>query len=217
MEIVGVVPGLRHTMFDRSPIPHVYLPFGRNYRAGMTVHVKLAGGGRPAEVAALRAVREELRAIDERLPVLMLKTLEEFRESTIYLWMARAGAKFFTTFGALALFLAAVGLYGVKAYLVSLRTREIGIRLAIGASPRDVLWMVMREGLTLTLGGLAIGLALALLIAKVVGSYLYQASPYDPVVFSVAPMVLAAASMLASYLPARRAMRVEPIIALRTE
>lgn len=108
----------------------MYLPFGRNYRAGMTVHVKLAGGGRPAEVAALRAVREELRAIDERLPVLMLKTLEEFRESTIYL---------------------------------------------------------------------------------------YQASPYDPVVFSVAPMVLAAASMLASYLPARRAMRVEPIIALRTE
>lgn len=96
----------------------------------MTVHVKLAGGGRPAEVAALRAVREELRAIDERLPVLMLKTLEEFRGSTIYL---------------------------------------------------------------------------------------YQASPYDPVVFSVAPMVLAAASMLASYLPARRAMRVEPIIALRTE
>ena len=216
-EIVGVVPGLRHDLYDRAPVEHVYTPFGQHYRSWTNLHVKLTGGGRDAEVAALEAVRPTIRAVDERLPVLWLKTLEEYRATNLFLWVARAGAKLFTTFGALALFLAVVGLYGVKAYLVSLRTREIGVRLALGAAPRDVLWMILRDGFALTCVGIGVGLGLSALVALAVERLVYQPSPFDPVVFALGPLVLAAAAMAATWIPARRAMRVQPIVALRAE
>jgi predicted permease len=216
-EIVGVVPGLRHDLYDREPVAHVYTSFGQHYRSWTNLHVKLAGGGREAEAAALEAVRRTVRGVDERLPMLWLKTLEDYRATNFFLWIARAGAKLFTTFGALALFLAVVGLYGVKAYLVSLRTREIGVRLALGASPRDVLWMILRDGLALTGVGIVVGLGLAALVALAVSRLVYQSSPFDPVVFTLGPIVLAAAAMAATWIPARRAMRVQPIVALRAE
>ena len=123
----------------------------------------------------------------------------------------------FSTFGGLALFLAVVGLYGVKSYVVSRRTREIGIRMALGANRRDVLWLVLREGVVLTVVGLGLGLLLSVGIAQLRGNLLYEVSTLDPLVFALALALLAGSSLLASYLPARRATRVVPVVALRCE
>lgn len=119
--------------------------------------------------------------------------------------------------GALALLLALAGVYGVKSYVVSQRTREFGIRIAIGARPSDVLWLVLRDGMSLTAAGLAVGLPLAALAGLGLSRLLYQVSPLDPVVFVAGPVVLALAAMLAAWIPARRAMRIAPVTALRTE
>jgi predicted permease len=217
MEVVGVVPGLRHDLFDKAPVAHVYLPFGRQFRSGMNVHLRAAGAGPAAETAVLQAARREIRAVDERLPVLGLKTMEQFRDASIFYWIVKAGAWLFAVFGAVAVFLAVVGLYAVKAYVVARRTREIGIRMALGSSPRNVLWMVLKEGMGLTAAGLAVGFWIAAGIGMLVGSMLYEVSAFDPAVFLAAPLLLAMASLAACYLPARRATRIQPTVALRTE
>lgn len=183
----------------------------------MNLHVRLDAPGREAAQAMLQTVRAEVRAFDERLPILALKTLEDFRADSAGIWVVRAGARVFTTFGALALFLAVIGLYAVKAYVVSRRTREIGIRMALGADRGDVLWLVLREGIVLTLTGLGVGLLLSVGTARLLASLLYEVNTLDPVVFILAPLVLAASTLLASYLPARRATRVVPMVALRHE
>ena len=217
LSVVGLAPGRRNEIFDQQPTPHVYVPFGWQYRGNMNIHVRLDAPGREAAQAMLQTVRAEVRAFDERLPVLALKTLEDFRADSAGIWVVRAGARVFTTFGALALFLAVIGLYAVKAYVVSRRTREIGIRMALGAGKGDVLWLVLREGILLTVAGLGVGLLLSVGTAQLLASLLYEVSTLDPVVFILAPLVLAAATLLASYLPARRATRVEPMVALRYE
>jgi len=217
MEVVGVVPGLRHDLFDKAPVAHVYLPFGRQFRSGMNVHLRAAGTGPAAEAAVLQAARREIRAADERLPVLGLKTMAQFRDSSVFYWIVKAGAWLFAAFGAVAVFLAVVGLYAVKAYVVARRTREIGIRMALGSTPGNVLWLVLKEGLALTAAGLGVGIWFAAGIGMLVGSMLYDVSAFDPVVFLAAPLLLAAASMAACYLPALRATRIQPTVALRTE
>jgi predicted permease len=217
MEVVGVVPGLRHDLFDKAPVAHVYVPFGRQFRSGMNVHLRAAGTGPAAETAVLQAARREIRAVDERLPVLGLKTMAQFRDASVFYWIVKAGAWLFAIFGGVAVFLAVVGLYAVKAYVVARRTREIGIRMALGSSPRDVLWMVLKEGLGLTAAGLAVGFWLAAGIGMLVGNQLYEVSAFDPAVFVAAPLLLAAASLAACYLPALRATRIQPTVALRTE
>jgi predicted permease len=217
VEVVGIAPGLRHDLFDKSPGAHVYLPFGQHYRAGMNLHVRMSGGDERAEAAMLGTLRREIRALDERLPILSVKSLRAHRDGSLPLWLVRTGANLFTAFGTLAMLLAVVGVYGVKAYVVSRRTREIGIRIALGAAPRDVLWLVLREGLGLTLTGVAIGLGLAAVAARLVSSLLYEVSAFDPIIFLAAPLLLASAATLASYIPARRATRVVPLTALRFE
>jgi predicted permease len=217
MEVVGVVPGLRHDLFDKAPVAHIYTPFGRQFRSGMNVHLRAASTTPAAEAAVLQAVRREVRAVDDRLPVLGLQTMTHFRDSSVFYWIVKAGAWLFAVFGAVAVFLAVVGLYAVKAYVVARRTREIGIRMALGSTPQNVLWMVLKEGLALTAAGLVVGLWVAAGIGLLVGSLLYEVSAFDPVVFLVAPLLLAAASLAACYLPALRATRIEPTVALRME
>ena len=217
LSVVGLAPKRRNDIFDQQPTPTVYVPFGWQYPANMNVHVRLGTGGREAAQSMLQTVRDEVRVFDARLPVLSLKTLEDFRADSAGVWAVRAGASVFTTFGALALFLAIIDLYAVKAYAVSRRTREIGIRMALGAGPSDVLWMVLRESVVLTLAGLGVGLLLSLGTAQLLASLLYEVSTLDPVVFTLAPLVLAVSMLLASYLSARRATRVLPMVALRHE
>ncbi len=217
MEVVGVVPGLRHDLFDKAPVAHIYTPFGRQFRSGMNVHLRAAGSGPAAETAVLQAARREIRAADERLPVLGLKTMEQFRDGSVFYWIVKAGAWLFAIFGAVAVFLAVIGLYAVKAYVVARRTREIGIRMALGSSPRDVLVMVLKEGMALTAAGLFLGFWMAFGIGRLVGSLLYEVNGFDPVVFLAAPLLLASASLAACYLPALRATRIQPTVALRTE
>ncbi len=213
--IVGVVTGVRHDLVDRTPVAHVYLPTGQHYRGHVYMHVRLAGEG--VETAMFGALREAIRAADPRLPVLQMLTLRQQRDRNLMLWAVNSGARLFSVFAAVALLLAIIGVYGVKSYVVSRRTREIGIRMALGATRSSVLWLVLREGLTLTLAGIGVGLLLAWGVARALSGLLYEVSALDPLVFAVAPVVLAASAMAASYVPALRATRVLPLTALRTE
>jgi predicted permease len=216
LEIVGVAPGLRHDIFDAAPVPQVYVAFGGQYRGNMNVHLRVAGGPR-AEIAMLDTVRREVRQVDAHLPIVSLKTMANHRDSSILAWSVRVAAGLFSAFGVLALLLATIGVYGLKAYDVSRRTREIGIRMALGATTGDVERLVMREGVRTTVIGLAIGLLLAAGLGKLVSGLLYRVSPFDPGVLAIAVAALSTAAMLACYLPARRATRVAPTEALRAE
>jgi predicted permease len=216
LTVVGVAPGLRHDLGDEGPVPYVYVPFGGHYQSGMNVHVRVASGG-PEPAAMLATLRDQVRAVDPRLPVLAATTLAGYRDDSIALWLVRTGARLFTLFGVVALFLAVAGVYGVKAYLVARRTREIGIRMALGATRADVVRLVLADGLRITGAGLGLGLVLALLSGQVVSGMLYQVSPADPLVLAGAPVVLAAAALLAAVVPARRATRIAPVTALRSE
>ena len=217
LEVVGVVATIRDDLFPSEPRPHVYVPFGQNFQANMNIHLRTSATEAESRTLLLQEVRRETRAVDDQVPIMNLKTLQgHLRESTS-LWMMRLGATMFTAFGALALFLAVVGVYGVKAYTVAQRTREIGIRKALGATSGDTLWLIVREGLILTTVGLALGVLLAAGVARLLSSLLYEVSALDPLAFVVAPSILAAASLLASYLPARRAATVDPLTALRHE
>jgi hypothetical protein len=215
MEIVGIAPPIRDGLFDREAGPAIYETWGRNYRAGLFLHVRTGRPGTEADLLA--AIRHAMQAYDPKLPILETTTMSAFHEHSLELWAARAGGKMFLILGGLALLLAVVGLYGVKAYIVSQRTREIGIRMALGARPRDVMAMVMREGALLSAAGVALGLPLAALLGLALGSVLYDVKPLDPLVFSLAPALLALAALTATWLPARRAMRVTPLTALRTD
>jgi ABC-type antimicrobial peptide transport system permease subunit len=133
------------------------------------------------------------------------------------IWFMKTAARLFAVFGGLALFLAVVGVYGVKSYIVSRRTREIGIRMALGADAAKVRWMVLRESINLTALGLASGLGLSVLVGLALRGMVYGVKAIDPAILSTAAVVLAAAALIACYLPARRATQVQPISALRHE
>ncbi len=217
MEVVGVVPPVRERLFEESLLAHVYVPFGQRYQSNMNIHLRVSARGKEAEAALMQTIRRETRLFDERLPVLALKTLRGHMEANIELWIARTGARMFTIFGLVALFLAVVGVYGVKSYTVARRTREIGIRMSLGATTGNTLWMVLSEGLALTGAGVGIGLLLALGVGRVLSSMLYRVSSTDPVILIVGPLILTAVSLFACYIPARRAARVDPMVALRYE
>jgi predicted permease len=212
--IVGVVPGIRDDLFEHELAPHIYVPSEADYRGTMHVHARVTRGSGDE---MLGTIRRELRAVDDRLPVTELRTMQEFHDRGLLLWVIRTAGRTLTGLGGLALLLAVVGVYGVRSYVVSQRTREIGIRLALGARPRDIAWMLVRDGARTTLAGIAIGFPLAVAVGRVLSAEIYDVHPYDPLVLTLAPLVLTSAAALATYLPARRGMRVSPLDALRTE
>jgi predicted permease len=216
-EVVGVVGNVKESIFLDDSQPELYVPFGQEYQADMNIHLKTAAQGKEAEARLLEAVRKEIGSVDDHLPVLELRTLRQHLESGVDLWIAGTGARMFSIFGATALLMAMVGLYGVRAYTVARRRREIGIRMALGANASDTLRMILREGVIVTSIGVGIGLLISAAVGKVLGGFLYEVSGADPVVFLAAPILLSVISLLACYLPARNAARVDPMIALRSE
>jgi predicted permease len=217
MEIVGIAPPIRDTLFQNSASPHLYVPSGRHFRSMVNLHMRLADASAATESAALQTVRAELTQLDPQLPLMELMPMRRFHDRSLELWAVNTGGKVVMTLGGLALLLALAGVYGVKSYVVSQRTREFGIRVAVGARPRDVMWLVLRDGLTLTAIGLGIGIPLAAAAGFSLSRMLYEVSPIDPIVFIAGPLTLAAAATLAAWIPARRATRVAPVTALRTE
>jgi hypothetical protein len=217
LRVVGLVPGTKQDLFDPAPVPHIYVPFGSVPTSGVYLHVTTSAPTAEAEAALVPSLRLTVERADRALPVLSAETRAAYRESNIVFGLVRVGASMFETFALVALVLAVVGVYGVKAYIVSSRTREIGVRIALGATPRSVVWAVVGDGLLLAGAGLAVGVVLSALASVGMRAMTVQASPVDvPTVLS-ATLVLAASAVLASWIPARRATRVEPTIALRAE
>jgi predicted permease len=213
MQIVGIAPAIREDVTERESPAHVYVPAGRHYRAALHLHVKV--GTRIDAASALDAIRREIAGIEPRLPILGLTTMRAFQDRSLALWVLEAGGTVFRILGLLALTLAVVGVYGVRSYLVSSRTREIGIRMALGADRRHVLWMMLRQGFALTVVGLSIGFPLALAVSFALNSAMWGFTGFNAPVILGAPLVLALATLAATYVPARRATRVEPLDALR--
>lgn len=217
IEIVGIVPATRHSLFQRNPPGAIYLPFARSFQSDVSFFVRFRSLPIGSEVATADLLRRTVREVDASTPIISLRTFQQHLDANLQLWIVRAGATMFSIFGVLALGLSVVGLYGVKAYSVARRTREIGIRMALGAQRSAVLHMIMREGSIMLLCGVTLGLLLAMATGKILSGILYQVGALDPVAFTAAPLLLAAAALIATWLPARRATRVNPMRALRTE
>ena len=215
IRVVGIVPAVKHSLGNPRPSKHVYVPLGQHYESAMTLQIRLADG--TAEQAMLGTVARVIREVDARVPVLRVETWRDHIDGSFEAWLYRAGATVFSAFGGIALLLAVIGVYGVKLYVVSRRTREFGIRIATGADPRALLWQVLREGGRITAIGIGLGLLLALGAGQFLQGILYGVAGFEPVVLVTAPLILLAASLLASYLPALRATQVDPTVALRSE
>lgn len=211
LEVVGVVGDGKYRTLGEAPRPFLYMPFAQSYSPDMALVAVSEGNER----ALLAQVRAELEALDPSLPIFHLGTLGE--HLSIMLFLPRMGAGLLAAMGLLGLLLASVGLYGVVAYAVSKRTREVGIRMALGAGGGDVLRLVVREGMALVAVGIALGIAAALAGSRVLGSLLYGIGTSDPVTYVTIPLLLAGVAFLANLLPALRATRVDPIRALRYE
>ena len=209
--VVGLARDTRYRELTRPVPPLVYIPIRQRYRPNFMLHVRAGTDPRALEPA----LRRTFERIDLNLPFVDVRTMSEQADASLMLQRVGAGA--LSAFGALALVLAAVGLYGVLSYSVGQRTREIGVRIAVGASRRDVLTLVVGGALRLTIVGLAAGLLLAIGAAQLLRSQLYGVSPLDPVTFVGVVALLGAVALLAAWLPARRAAKVDPIVALQAE
>lgn len=216
IEVVGIVPSVRRNLFEKEVGRNIYLPYSRGFQSNVHFLVRFATTPVDA-VATADLLRRTVRDFDPALPVLNVKSFPQHLDGNIQVWLVRAGAALFSVFGGLALGLAVVGIYGVKAYAVARRTREIGIRMALGAQPGAVLRMILREAALMLICGVVLGLLLALGTGQLVSSLLYRVSATDPVAFIVAPAVLTTAALVACWIPARRATRINPLTALRTE
>ena len=210
-EIIGVVANVMDLDMDDLTEPGVYFPFAQSPSPRMTLVIRAPG----SHTRIAPAVRAELAALDPRLPISEIKTMEQIvyeRRSPreMMMWML-------IVFGVMAMLMASVGTYAVMGYAVSRRTREIGVRMALGGLPADILRLVLRRGLSLALIGIGVGLAGAFALTRALGRLLYGVTATDPLTFIGVSLALASVALLACYLPARRAMKVDPVVALRCE
>lgn len=215
--IIGIVRAHRHEVLAGEMPKRIFAPLAQAYSGGVILQVRLARDERAAVAAMIPTLRQTLREVEPTMPILQIEPFENIVEKNVGLWAIRFAAILFGIFGGIALLLAVVGVYGVKAYSVARRTREIGIRMALGADRSDVFALIMKQGALQTAFALGLGLLLALGLGRVLAKMLYQVSPSDPVALIAASLMLGAAALLACFLPARRAMRVTPMTALRTE
>jgi predicted permease len=217
MEIVGIVSNHRNHPRVGDTDPHLYVPFAQGYSPDVFVTIRFATNNPRSVAASTAGLRQAFRNIDPDLPVLRLVPFADMVDGNLDLWMIRSGAVMFGMFGGIALLLAVVGVYGVKAYAVARRTREIGIRMALGAMPANVFALLMKQGSLQTIFAVFLGTILSLLLGRAVFSHFVSVSPHDPLVLGASIAILAGSALLACYLPARRATKVNPIDALRAE
>jgi putative ABC transport system permease protein len=210
-EIVGVVRDSKYVSLSESPMPFVFLPLPQNHETGMTLLVRASGN--PASLAG--PVRQEVQGIEPNLPVSNPTPMNELIGNTLY--AARVGAILLGVFAILALVLASIGLYGVMSFAVAQRTRELGIRMALGAQAGDVFGLVLRHAARLIVAGVVLGLGVAFAVTRLLTSFLYGVSATDRITFVVIPVVLAIVALIACYVPARRATKVDPLVALKYE
>jgi len=210
-EIIGVVGDIRNRSLNMEPTPAYYVPQTQTPFDQMTVVVKTTNDPRSVVAAVTKAVG----ALDRDLPVFGVKTMDQYLAASV------AAPRFNTTllsiFAAVALVLTIVGLYGVMSYAVAQRTNEIGIRMALGAQTRDVMRLVVKQGVKLVALGLALGLVGSFALMKLLTALLFGVTKHDPLTFAAVSVLLSAVALLACYIPARRATRIDPLIALRYE
>jgi putative ABC transport system permease protein len=210
-EIVGIVGNIHDVSLGKDPGPMLYVPYAQAPLYGGEIVVKST----LSASAVVGAIRSVTHSIDKNLPVTDIAQLPDVLNASVA--QPRFRTLLLGLFGAIALILAAVGIFGVISYSVSRRTHELGIRMALGAQPGSVVSMILRETLALTLIGIAIGVPCAVAAARLVTHLLFNVAPYDPATLTLVSLLLVAVGALASYIPARRAMKVDPVVALRCE
>jgi len=208
--VVGIAKDSKYNFIGEEPTPYIYQATTQVYQPQLSLFVKAA-----QPEAVLGTVRGEVQQLDRNLPLTGVFTLADIFDQS--LWAPRMAASLLAVFAGLSLVLAVIGIYGVMAYAVSQRTRELGIRMALGASRAEVLRLVVQQGLRVTLLGVGLGLAASFAVTRLIATMLFDVSPTDVVTFPAVPLLLAAAALGASYLPALRATRIDPMVALRYE
>jgi predicted permease len=210
-EIVGVVSNVRYRALETAGSPDVYVPVWQSHHSRMRLFIR----SRLDTRTLVSAVTREVRALDPNLPLSDIKSMEGWVGDAM--WRTRVGMWLLSAFAGLALLLTAIGIFGVMAQTVMQRTHEIGLRMALGAQRHDVLSLVLRRAMILTGAGLAIGVGLALTLTRVMSTLLYDVPPHDPMTFGAVALLLGLVALAACYVPARRATRVDAVIALRSE
>jgi ABC-type antimicrobial peptide transport system permease subunit len=211
VQVAGVAKDGKYLTIGERSQPYLFLPLAQNYTRKIRMVLRAAGDPR----GLAPSLRSAVASLDGDLPVFGVKTMDQFLDRLLSASQAAAGIV--GLFGFLALLMASVGLYGLLSFAVHRRTREIGIRMALGAQRRDVLALVVRQGLLLAAAGIVAGLGLALAVTRLVASLLYDVSASDPLTYAVFSLLLAVVAAGACLLPARRATRVDPMVALRYE
>jgi len=209
LQVVGVVKTTNYQTLGETPQACIYIPLRQNYSDGMILYVRTERD--PSTILA--AVQGEIRGLDPALPMEDMRTGTKVIDQA--LWWSKIGVGLLGVFGLLALGLASVGLYGIMAYSVNQRRREIGVRMALGAGPAEVSLFILRQGMTVVFSGIALGVVLAFLLGRALSRFLYEVSANDPLSLGAASLVLLVVAFLACYLPARSASRVDPLVALR--
>jgi putative ABC transport system permease protein len=212
MTIVGVVGNIKSDGFDQPDQPHLYFPIFQNPAYAMAIYLRTTD---VAPLSLTQSVREQVRAVDRDLPVFGERTMAQV--ATESLGRRKFAMQLVGLFGILALLLSAVGIYGVIAYSVSQRTREIGVRVALGASSSAILRWVLKQGMILTIAGVAVGLLGAFALTRLLRSLLFGIGPADVLTYGVLAVLLIVVALIACYVPARRATKVDPLVALRYE
>jgi predicted permease len=210
-EVIGVTPTGKYRFIFEDPNPYYFEPIAQHYQPLRVLQIRTIGD--PESLAP--AVEREIRMLNPDLPVYDVRSMEHTLDGPNGFWLLRMGAMFGGALGLLGLVLALVGIYGVVSYSAAQRTQEIGVRMALGAQPSDILNLVVGQGLRLIGAGLLVGVVAALALARVLGNLLFGISATDPTTFIAVPILLGAMALVASYLPALRATRIAPSVALR--